>query len=374
LQKFSQSVQSAIKDQPWAKMPVKTLLTLWPAKDANQFNKKEHTGLATLLQAFDYGIEPDPRFGNGRLKSGGTAIVFQLGENPVSTPRDAYLAATLLIQLSSAVAASDGDFSSAEREHLEKRIEKALHLEEPERIRLAAYLAWQAETPTSFAGVAKRIEPLSEAQRKNIGEFVVTVAGADGMIDPSEIRMLEKIYKQLGLSTEDLHSTIHQYELGPAKEPVMVRPTVKEKDGLTIPPPPDAIHTIDGKGFKLDMDRIQKKMDDTQIVQKILKKVFDADDAESSMPVPPDPAVSGATAAMIEGLDEAHSKLFSWIAGREQIPVGEFEELCGKLGLMPAGAIETLNDAAFDLADEALIEDEDPLIFNKDVIKTMSHR
>lgn len=371
LQKVSQFVQTAIKDKSMAKVPVKSLLTLWPTKDANKFNKKEHGGLAALLQALGYGIEPDPRYGNGRLKSGETAILFQLGSDRMSGARDAYLAATLLIQLSSAVAASDGDFSFSERRHLENRIEKALHLESAERLRLTAHLAWQAETPISFAGVAKRIEPLTEAQRKNIGEFLVTVAGADGVIDPAEIRILEKIYRQLHLSNEDLHSTIHQYELGPASEPVMVQPATAAKGGLPIPPPPDTVRPAPEKGFRLDMARIQKKMDDTQIVQQILKKVFDTDDVEPIAPPQPEPSVSGATAAMIEGLDEAHSKLFSWIAELEQIPAAEFEELCEKLGLMPGGAIETLNDIAFEVADDALIEDEDPLTLNKDIAKAI---
>lgn len=371
LQKVSQFVQTAIKDKPEAKVPVKTLLTLWPTKEANQFNKKEHGGLAALLQALGFGLEPDPRYGSGRLKSGETAILFKLGDDPMSAPRDAYLAATLLIQLSSAVAASDGDFSLPERRHLEKRIEKALHLEPAERQRLTAHLAWQAETKVSFAGVAKRIEPLTEAQRKNIGEFLVTVAGADGVIDPAEIRTLEKIYKQLNLSTEDLHSTIHQYELGPASEPVMVQPATAPKGGLPIPAQPDAVRPASEKGFRLDMARIQRKMDDTQIVQQILKKVFDTEEVEHIAPLQPEQPVPGATAAMIEGLDEAHSKLFSWIAQLDQIPAAEFEELCEKLGLMPGGAIETLNDIAFEVADEALIENEDPLTLNKDIARAI---
>ncbi len=274
LRKISQFIQSAVKDRQTANVPVKALLTMWPTKSADQFNKKEHGGLVALLQALGYGIEPDPRYGNGRLKAGETAILFRLGSGPMPVARDAYMAATLLIKLSSAVAAGDGDFSLPERRHLENRIEKALNLEPAERLRLKANLAWQAETPISFAGVAGLIEPLTEAQRKNLGEFLVTVAGADGVIDPAEIRTLEKIYKQLNLSTEDLHSTIHQYELGPASEPAMVRPAIKAKGGFPIPAPPDTARATSEKGFRLDMVRIQKKMDDTRLVQQILKKAI----------------------------------------------------------------------------------------------------
>lgn len=74
-----------------AKAPVKVLLTLWPTKSANQFNKKEHNGLATLLQALGYGIESDPRYGNGKLKVDETAILFRLGSEPMPAAIDSYL-------------------------------------------------------------------------------------------------------------------------------------------------------------------------------------------------------------------------------------------------------------------------------------------
>jgi hypothetical protein len=42
----------------------------------------------------------------------------------------------------------------------------------------------------------------------------------------------------------------------------------------------------------------------------------------------------------------------------------EFEELCSDKGLMPDGAIETINEAAFTKFDQAVIEGEDTLEIN----------
>lgn len=371
LQELSKSVQSALDGKTLGKLPAKTLLSLWPTKDPKQFNKKEHTTLAVLLQALGYGIEPDPRFGGGRLKSDDIAVLFAIGPDAPTAPRDAYLSATLLVQLASAVAASDGNVSETERERLENRLEQALHLDSDERSRLKAHFTWNLETKTNFTGVAKRIEPLTQAQRKSIGEFLVTVAGADGGIDSAEIRILEKIYKTLDIPAEELHSTIHQYELEPAREPVLVRPAAQDTGGLPIPPPPKKEQVTAEKSFKLDMTRIQKKMEDTRAVQQILKKVFDDDVVEPIQTAGGEPGAPGATVGKIPGLDEVHAKLFYWISERPLISAAEFEDMCEGLGLMPGGAIETLNSVAFEVADEALLEDEDPLTLNANVAKTI---
>ena len=52
-------------------------------------------------------------------------------------------------------------------------------------------------------------------------------------------------------------------------------------------------------------------------------------------------------------------------------PDSEFEESAVELGLMPAGAIETINDVAFELCDEPMIEGDDPLEVNKFAIKEL---
>jgi hypothetical protein len=49
---------------------------------------------------------------------------------------------------------------------------------------------------------------------------------------------------------------------------------------------------------------------------------------------------------------------------REEISAGEFASLAERSGLMAGGAIETINDAAFQLCDEPLLEGADPIEIN----------
>ena len=46
----------------------------------------------------------------------------------------------------------------------------------------------------------------------------------------------------------------------------------------------------------------------------------------------------------------------------------ELEHLCAERGLMPDGAVETINEASFDKLDSALIEGEDPVTINTDLL------
>ena len=46
------------------------------------------------------------------------------------------------------------------------------------------------------------------------------------------------------------------------------------------------------------------------------------------------------------------------------LPLLDFEAACDALGLLPDGAVEMLNEAAFSLAGEPLLEGEDPLYMN----------
>jgi hypothetical protein len=60
-------------------------------------------------------------------------------------------------------------------------------------------------------------------------------------------------------------------------------------------------------------------------------------------------------------LDTTHAELLAVLLGRSQWTRAEFEELCSDKSLMPDGAIERINEAAFARFDQALIEGEDPL-------------
>ncbi|MGF1614868.1 MAG: TerB family tellurite resistance protein [Gammaproteobacteria bacterium] len=283
-------------------------------------------------------MEPDPRFGGASLKASEPVALFRLGDATVKEPTDAFRAATLLLQLASAVAAADGTVSPDEQRHLEAHLEQSLHLDAAERQRLDAHLVWQLQTPMSMAGLAKRIEPLDATQRQVLGEFLIGMAGADGVIDAGEVRTLEKIYQQLNLQPQALYyAAIHQYGAQPAAAPVTVREGSPGPTGVPIPQPavPGAAPELAvATGFTLDPQLIARKLEDTRAVHSILSSVFEAEEEGLST----NPAPGPQTVPLVAGLDAAHSALFHRIATQTELSGATFEAACAELGLLAGGA------------------------------------
>ena len=73
----------------------------------------------------------------------------------------------------------------------------------------------------------------------------------------------------------------------------------------------------------------------------------------------------------VAGLDGAHTLLLRRLSAQPVWPRAEFEALASELGLLPGGAVETVNDAAFALSDSSLMEGEDPIELDGHVLEEM---
>ena len=68
--------------------------------------------------------------------------------------------------------------------------------------------------------------------------------------------------------------------------------------------------------------------------------------------------------AAIAGLDASHSALVHLLASNEDWRRGDFERVARRLGLMPDGAVDTINEAILDACGEPFLEGDDPLRVN----------
>jgi hypothetical protein len=73
----------------------------------------------------------------------------------------------------------------------------------------------------------------------------------------------------------------------------------------------------------------------------------------------------------VAGLDSPHSTLLRLLAGRNTWTRAELEHRCAELKLLPDGAIDRLNEAAYDAAGDPLVEGEDPIDINTEVAQEM---
>lgn len=359
------------------------LLTRWPVANPEKMAKLETSALAGLLSQFGVGLEPDVRLGGAPVTSG-PVVLFRTGPASPAAATPMYSAATTLLHLAAVVSAADGVVSADEQIHLVEHLNAALHLTQGERTRIAAHLTWLLNSDLKTTGLKKRLDALSLAQREGIGQLLVTVAAADGVISPEEVTSLGKIYTLLGLDPSSVTSRLHVSMTEPARpaiSPVRVREATPDDAGFAVPPPGrHRAPASSSTGLVLDENVIAAKLEQTAEVSALLRTLFTEDDEASTPPAAPS-AADGAIATsgivgssdgaaavpaseVIAGLDAATSALLRVLSGRSTWGRAEFDDLATKFGVMPDGAIDMLNEAAIDATGEPVIEGDDDLDIN----------
>lgn len=320
-------------------------------------SKNEAMLLAQALEKLGYGIEPDVRLGGPVYEVDGRVVVFRRLPDCPSAASDEYATATLCMRLGAIVSAADDEVSAVERALLQKHISHTLQLSTGERQRLAAHLAWLLEEKPDTSGLKKYLAVLTTDTRHHIGQLLITIATTDGLVEPREMKILEKLYDLIGLDTTALYADIHA-ALATDDEPIAVDAPVAAPKGFAIPgrPAPPAT-TAAG----IDMDRVRLKIAETRQVSSLLSSIFSEEEAAVAVA----PVISEANT--IGTLDAAHSELLRRLAQRESWGRDEIERLANELALLPDGALETINDYAYATTDEPLWEDDDPVAINSKV-------
>ena len=110
-----------------------------------------------------------------------------------------------------------------------------------------------------------------------------------------------------------------------------------------------------GKDGRVNSWRLQTTL------TNLLSSVF-VQEVEAIQPAP-SASVEAATAngSAYPGLDSAHSALVAQLLGHGPLPRAEFDARAKALNLMADGALEEINEWAFDSFDEPLIADGDPV-------------
>lgn len=334
-----------------ALLSVQDVLHHFPIQKSDRFSKKEAVLLAQLLEKINLGMEPDVRFTGIKPRPDEQCVVFKQDADAPSAPSQAYEAATLLMRMATMVSAADGEISPEEQRHLEQHIETSLSLEPGERWRLHAHLRWLLAHEQDMAGLKSKLEDLAEPQRETIGQYLVTVAAADGYIDPSEVKILQKLYRRLGLEPDCVVGQLHSA----SAEPVTVKPATPQA-GHPIPEPPKP-RTETGR-VALDRAALQRKLEDTARVSDMLHSIF-ADEESEETSERDRVEIDGSQT--IHGLDVEHSVFLRALSSNETWERDALEALAQRHGLLLDGALDTINEAAFDQCDTPCVEEDDDI-------------
>lgn len=346
---------------------VTPLLELWSPSFPVKPSKSDSVQLANLLGRLDIGIEPDPRFGGPPFMADQQIVLFRIQNDAPGVSSPEYAAAATLVHLAAAVSQADGDVTSHEIDALGIHLEHALHLLPAEWTRLHAHLRWLSTTEVKLTGLKKRFAVIELAARQAIGEMLVTIASADGVVSPAEVQTLGRIYTLLGLDpasvSSHLHGAITAGRSASGRGPVVVRPAGPPDTGFAIPARPVRQSAASTPHFVLDAASIQQKLAETAAVSALLDTIFIEEDTPAPASTPNIP-LAVTHGVVIGNLDHHHSGFFHQLMTRDAWARHEFDTLAEQHTLMPNGAIDHLNEAAYDIAGEPLLEGDDPITIN----------
>ena len=158
--------------------------------------------------------------------------------------------------------------------------------------------------------------------------------------------------------------------------------------GHAIPPQPRK----EKAAFALDMGLVESKLVESQEISNLLADIFVDEEGTtanraSQISASQTPASSGKekveaqktrkrgkkshVSREIAGLDVPHSALLLAIAQQQIWQREDLEAIAAQQGLMLDGALEVINEAAFDRSDEAVTEGHDSIEVNADVLREM---
>ena len=335
-------------------VPVEDVVERLEGARPEKLGKRQLIGIADALARLGIGVAPDPRYALRQPRFGEPVVLFHLPGDilTVESPSDAYRSAIVSLAVGTLVAHSDGRIDASEREHLAAQINADPSVTEAERLRLHANLSWMAAVPPDMSMLRNRLRNATESARSALGQLAVVAAGADGTIDPEEIRMIERLYAAMGLERERVYTDLHA--LTSASEPVTMRRAGPSPREFAIPSPP--VETPVGT-VALDTARVSAVMADTVRVSRVLSDIFsdDEDDDEETF----DDAVPADTDNRFGRLDAPHRAVAAVLITRHQWTEEDIAALADEHQLMAAGALETINEWAFESFGDALIEQYD---------------
>lgn len=326
------------------------------AKSDNKNSKSETAAVAAALENLGFAMEPDPRYGGPVPARDAEVMVFRHNGQPsgVASLSPAFLAARTQVEISVLVASSDAAFDEDEARAVIGQIRAMSGLDELQRLRLLGYLGYLVRNPPNVRTVA-RFKERSLDERKVLADRAVSSAAANGHLDVTEIKVLEKTYKTLGFSKDDLYRNLHELGAQSDEPPVVARGAPAR--GVPIPP----LGLPQPTGITLDKNRVAKIQAETTAVKSILDQVFNDSAADDEAEAPPMTRPTASSDLAFDGLDARHASLLIEIISRDVIEQAAFAELARKHGLFADGAIEAINEWSFERFEEALLDNGEPI-------------
>lgn len=343
-----------------ARIVLKGIYETFAQEQPQAFNKKECEELAETIEAAGFGLAPDVRYHYMKIGSDGVGVVFPGGHGKDFKHSPEFFVMGTVLRLGALVAQTDMEVSRSEAAVLQRLIDNNKKLSDAEKRSLSAFLLWCLGTRQTASGLKKTFESMGQEEKQAIGRILIAVAGADGRIDPREVNQLEKLYVSLGLAREQVASDIH--EVVASAGPV----TVSRGDAAPTYAIPSEQEEA-AKSFTLDTDLIARYEMETAKVGDVLAEIFTGQ--EEPAEVVEEEVEYDEFEHPLAKLETPYRELLKRLLAESEWERSAIEAVCAELGVMPDGAMETLNEWAFENLDAPLIENGEPVYIDIELVR-----
>ena len=274
--------------------------------------------------------------------------------------------ALLFTDIGYQIALEDNELLQIEIAYIENYIKKEFDLSSYERYRLQMHgelLVHTKEINTNET-IKKLIKMLDDNGKETIAKYIISVAMADGIVKDSELKILQKIFKQLEFSQDYLDSTLSELINGADNVVLVEKGTSTKKKGSKIPANLETEEKIE---LKLDTKKLEKIKINTSEIQNLLQEIFAEEKAEvlKSEPV-----------ENISREDEYNTEIVSdlqclvnIIIKKENWTRNELLNVIQNKGMMLSSTIDEINEWSEEEYGDFLVEENDDVyIVNQDVV------
>ncbi len=317
---------------------------------------KVHEIAANLSRAL-VGFEPDILAGARRPKPSDMIVLFPLtSESTAERAAAEYQKASLIVSLSACVALADGHASDDEAAAVEGMIETWGHLHIDLRTRLCAQYRLQVRSGISLVGLKSRFASLTPDGRTQLALSLCSLASADGSIVAAEVKLLEQIFRALELEPKLLYSNLH---LGHQQARELESQTSSDRTGQS--------------GHVVDTARLAALRRETDQVTSLLAEVFVEEEPPSSsqaeITTRDSQVARSSDEDLLPGLDPRHQRFLVELLSKASWTRKELQDMAAQLQIMLDGALERINEAAFDLIGEPITEGDDPVYVQQTILE-----
>jgi uncharacterized tellurite resistance protein B-like protein len=261
-----------------------------------------------------------------------------------------------MVSLSACVALADGHASEEEAAAVEAMIASWQHLHADLQTRLRAQYRLHVQNHISLASLKSRFAGLTPDGRTQLAHSLCSLAAADGSIAAAEVKLLEQIYRALELEPKLLYAHLNL--------------------GARQPGGPDSQRSQIPSGapaYKVDAARLATLRQESDQVSALLAEVFADEEpptlspaaavGQDSMPA------STPDEVLLPGLDSKLQRFLEELLRKASWTRKELQCLAAQSQIMLDGALERINDAAFDLVGEPVTEGDDPVYVQQNLLE-----